>query len=61
MPIKQKWWEIDPKRAKGLIDEVDELLGLGGIKKVKYPDWIEKAIVVKKKNANVESTSTSPT
>ena len=31
-------------------DEVDQLLKIGLIREVKYPDWLANPIVVKKKN-----------
>ncbi|KAJ9557157.1 hypothetical protein OSB04_011771 [Centaurea solstitialis] len=41
-PIKQKRRKFAPERNKVINDEVDNLLKIGKIREVKYPDWFSK-------------------
>ncbi|KAI3701922.1 hypothetical protein L6452_27409 [Arctium lappa] len=50
-PIKQKHRKFATERNKVINDEVDNLLKIGKIREVKYPDWLANVVVVvQKKN-----------
>ncbi|KAJ9553525.1 hypothetical protein OSB04_017570 [Centaurea solstitialis] len=49
-PIKQKRRKFAPERNKVINDEVDNLLKIGKIREVKYPEWLANVVVVQKKN-----------
>ncbi|XP_013713694.1 uncharacterized protein LOC106417431 [Brassica napus] len=47
-PVKQKWRKLGPERATAVNEEVEELLKVGSITEVRYPDWLANPVVVKK-------------
>ncbi|KAJ9557123.1 hypothetical protein OSB04_011737 [Centaurea solstitialis] len=49
-PIKQKRRKFAPERNKVINDKVDNLLKIGKIREVKYPEWLANVVVVQKKN-----------
>ncbi|XP_018479333.2 uncharacterized protein LOC108850265 [Raphanus sativus] len=49
-PIKQKRRKLGPERATAVNKEVEKLLKVGSITKVRYPDWLANPVVVKEKN-----------
>ena len=59
--IKQKRRSFDPERQKAINKEVSKLLQAGAIREVEYPEWLANVVLVKKKTASGDSTSTSLT
>ncbi|KAL1218141.1 hypothetical protein V5N11_033129 [Cardamine amara subsp. amara] len=49
-PIRQKHQKLSTERAQAVNEEVKKLLKVGSIQEVKYPEWLENPVVVKKKN-----------
>ena len=49
-PIRQKKRKLGPERSKVVNEEDDRLLDAGFITKVRYPEWLENPVVVKKKS-----------
>ncbi|XP_031253684.1 uncharacterized protein K02A2.6-like [Pistacia vera] len=49
-PIRQKRRSMDAERSKAFKDEVDKLLNINFIRKVKYLDWLANLVLVKKWN-----------
>ena len=49
-PRKQKLQKMSDDKAKGARNEVKRLLSVGGIREVKYPEWLANTVMVKKAN-----------
>ncbi|KAJ9566427.1 hypothetical protein OSB04_002393 [Centaurea solstitialis] len=49
-PIKQKHRKFAPERNKVINDKVDNLLKMGKMREVKYPDWLANVVVVQNNN-----------
>ena len=59
-PVKHKRRSFTPKRQKAINEEVSKLLQARPIREVDYPDWLANVVLVKKANANGDSTLTLP-
>ncbi|XP_013601250.1 PREDICTED: uncharacterized protein LOC106308656 [Brassica oleracea var. oleracea] len=49
-PVRHKRRKHGLDRSKAVNEEVDRLIGAGSIVEVRYPEWLENPVVVKKKN-----------
>ena len=48
-PVRQRVWLFHPDRHQIIQAEVDNLLKVGFIREVKYPEWLANVVVVPKK------------
>ena len=49
-PVKQKRRSFALERQKAIIEEVGNLLRVGAIREVEYPEWLANVVLVKKAN-----------
>lgn len=49
-PVIQKRHMFNPKRSEAIKEEIEKLLASRSIREVKYPKWVAKMVLVKKKN-----------
>lgn len=51
-PMKQRPRKFTLDRQKAIDDEVDRLMGVGFISKMRYPQWLLNVVLVKEPNGS---------
>ena len=53
IPVKQRWYRLNPNYAAKVKEEIDKLLRVGFIRPVKRKTWLSPIVVVPKKNGKL--------